>query len=104
MIIEFHDNETEKICVDKSYARKFFMPNVVERLHRIMFQLASYDKFEMFRCHPGSSRYNIHQLHGKEKDLTSIRLDFKSRMTLKVFVNETQDKIIIWEVSNHYGD
>ena len=104
MTIEFRDNETEKICVDKDYARKFFVPNVVERLHFIMLQFAAYAKFEYFRRHPASAKYNIHQLKGKEKGLTSIRLDFKSRLTIKVFVNETEDKIIVWEVSTHYGD
>lgn len=104
MIIEYRDNETQRICEDEAYARRKFTPNVVARLDFLMYQLSAYDKFEMLRRNPASARYRIHQLKGKEANLTSISLDYSARVTMVVSVNVEQDSVLIWEVSNHYGD
>lgn len=104
MIIEYRNNETQRICENTAYARRKFSPNVATRLGMVMYQLAAYDKFDTFRSNPASTRYRIHQLKGQESHLTSISLDHSARMTLVVEVKMTEDKVLIWEVSNHYGD
>lgn len=104
MIIEYRNNETQKICENATYARKKFSPNVVTRLGMVMYQLAAYDKFDTFKNNPASARYRIHQLKGQESHLTSISLDYSARMTLVLEVKTEEDKVLIWEVSNHYGD
>ena len=104
MIIEYRDNETQRICEDLTYARRKFTPLVVSRLNMLMYQLSAYDKFEMLRRNPASARYRIHQLKGQEAHLTSLSLDHSARVTMVVSVNHEQDSVLIWEVSNHYGD
>ena len=104
MIIEYRDNESHRICEDETYARRKFPPNVVARLGMLMYQLSAYDKFEMLRQSPASARYRIHQLKGQEAHLTSLSLDYSARVTMVVSVNIEQDSVLIWEVSNHYGD
>ena len=104
MIIEYRNNERQKICENTAYARRKFSPSVATRLGMVMYQLAAYDKFDAFRNNPASARYRIHQLKGQEAHLTSISLDYSARMTLVVEVKMMEDKVIIWEVSNHYGD
>ena len=104
MIIEYRDNETQRICESETYARRKFSPNVVTRLGMILYQLSAYDKFDVFRNNPANKRYRIHQLKGQESHLTSISLDYSARMTLVLEVMPSEDKVLIWEVSNHYGD
>lgn len=104
MIIEYRDNETQRICENGVYARRKFTPSVVTRLQTVMYQLSAYDKFDVFRNNPASAKYRIHQLQGQESHLTSISIDHSARMTLILEVKTEQDKVLIWEVSNHYGD
>ena len=104
MIIEYRDNETRKICEDKSYARKRLLPSAAAHLEFLMYQLHSYNKFEMLRRSPTSKKYRIHQLQGKESHLTSLSIDYSIRMTLIVTIQIEEDHVLIWEVSNHYGD
>lgn len=104
MNIEYRDKETQRICEDESYARRKFTPNVIARLGMLMYQLSAYDKFEMLRKNPACARYRIHQLKGQEANLTSFSLDYSARVTMVVSVNIEQDSVLIWEVSNHYGD
>lgn len=102
MEIEFKGNEVQKICEDERFARKNFPEKIVSNLKILMYKLAATQTFSEFRNNPANKKYRIHALHGKEKELTSIELDHSYRMTVKVFVDNK--KIIIWEISNHYGD
>lgn len=102
MEIEFRSNEEQKICEDERFARKKYPEKIVTNLKILMYKLASTQTFSEFRNNPANKKYNIHGLHGKEKDLTAIEIDYSYRMTVKVFIDNK--KITIWEISKHYGD
>lgn len=106
MILGFRDNDTRRICEDESYARSKFSPSAVENLKQLLIRLDAYDKFEIFeKSKILRTKYRVHKLKGKKKDLTSLSFTDKCRVTIKVFVKLEKDEIIIWEVSsNHYGD
>lgn len=106
MIIDYKDNETENICNDDLYARKFFPSDVVDKLQKLLYYLDNYDKFSEFKRDHGR-KYNIHELHKDKKfskGTIAICITKKVRMTVKVFLEITEDTIKIIEVSNHYGD
>lgn len=105
MIITFHDKETRKICEDENYAKKYFPPNVVEQLKKLMYMFAAYPKFEnIYNASHWVQKYRIHNLQGDKKGLVSFSLDIKRRVTDKVLIQIEEDMITIMEVSNHYGD
>ncbi len=102
MDIGFKDNETRRVCSDEGYARMQYPPKVVLNIKKLIIQFMAVDSFDKFRYNPMNRKYNIHNMKGTEKYLISLRLDYSYRMTVKLEVNN--NKIIIWEISNHYGD
>lgn len=106
MIIDYRDNEQRKICEDSAYALRQFPQRVIENLNMLLYKLSSTSTFALFRRNPANKRYKIHTLKGDKKDLISLRLDIHYRVTVKIIVQNVngQDEILIWEVSNHYGD
>lgn len=106
MDIDYRNNDTKRICNDKGYALKYFPPKVVDSLTMLLYKLAATSTFARFRRNPTNKKYNIHNMKGEEKELISLRLDYQYRMTIKILVENVngQDKILVWEVSNHYDD
>lgn len=102
MEIGFRNNEVQKICEDERFARKNFPEKIVSNLKILMYKLAVTQTFSEFRNNPANKKYKIHGLHGQLKEFTALELDYSYRMTIKILVDK--NKIIIWEITNHYGD
>lgn len=102
MLIDYRNKEVRKICEDEQFARKEYPEKIVSYLGILIHKIAAVKTFDEFKNNPVNRKYKIHNLKGQLKDLISLSLDHSYRMTVKVKVE--QNKIIIWEISNHYGD
>lgn len=102
MEIAYRNNEVEKICEQPQFARKKYPDKIVSAINMLMYKLAAVDTFDNFKNNPANKKYRTHPLQGNRQDLIALYLDFKYRMTIKLKIE--QNKIIIWEISNHYGD
>lgn len=102
MEIGYRDNDVEKICEQPQFARKKYPEKIVTAIQLLMYKFGAVDTFDNFKNNPANKKYNVHNLKGNRQGLIALYLDFKYRMTIKLKVE--QDKIIIWEISNHYGD
>ncbi len=102
MEIGYRNKEVEKICEQPQFARKKYPDKIVSAIEKLMYKLAAIDTFDNFRNNPVNKKYNTHNLQGNQQNLIALRLDFKYRMTINLKIEE--NKIIIWEISNHYGD
>lgn len=107
MVILYSNNETEKICNDEHYASKYFMPSVVSKLKTLLYRLQLYPSFSAMYEPMNKKRFDTHPLKGDKKELISLSLDYKQRVTVKLKKEKSddgQDILTIMEVSNHYGD
>lgn len=102
MDIGYKNGETRRVCTDEAFAKQQYSPKVVSNIKKLIIQFMAIDTFDRFRNNPMNKKYNIHNLKGENKFLISLRLDYSYRMTVKLEVEN--NKIIIWEISKHYGD
>ena len=102
MEVGFRNNEVKRSCEDEKYARKKYPDKVVNEIKLLMYKFLAISNFNEFVKNPTNKKYNVHELQGKLKKLTTLYLNRKFRMTVKLKIEK--NKIIIWEISNHYGD
>ena len=108
MEIEYKNKYLRQICEDYRYAKKQFGEKVANATAKLMVALIMFPHIKQFATVPMLQRYRIHDLSGDKKGRKSLRIDYAYRMEIVIEIEsagtDEQDRIMIVEVSKHYGD
>lgn len=98
--LRFRDNKLEKAYQLEKERLKQFSPPLARKYHNTIALLEAAENLQAAYSFP---HLNLHPLKGDKEGLLSITLHDRWRLILK---QDTDDPaiLIIWEVTNHYGD
>jgi len=106
MTITYKDKKIEKLCTSHAVASKELgNPKLAVALATLISDLREYKHILDFHTVARLQKYRAHELVGKMRGITSMRIDYSYRLLLTVEVvniGENEDEIIVLEVSNHY--